>query len=110
EPARLDFLLCSRSTRITGTDCEDLSHPFGFCCVDHQTSTLWIDVIAQHRSASQPLPFPPGRRHLVTRPLADHLALELRKRQQDVQGEATQRSAGIELLCDRYKAHAALLK
>src|SRR5207248_5978238 len=80
EPARMNFLLSGCYTRTSGTDREDLSHPFGFHRVDEQTSTFWIDVIAQQRSASQPLPFPPGRRHLVTGALADNLALELSKR------------------------------
>src|SRR5437868_9974706 len=110
EPARMNFLLCGCYTRTSGTDREDLSHPFGFCRVDHQTSALWIDIIAEDWDASHPLPFSPRRRHLVTRSLADDLALELRKRQQDVQREPAQGSAGIELLRDRYKAHAALLK
>src|SRR5207248_9997913 len=110
QPARMDFFLYCRYTGTCGTDGEDLSDPFGFCWVDDQTSAFWIDVVAKHRSASEPLPFSPRRRHLVPRPLADDLAFELGKRQQDVQREPAQRSAGIELLCDRHKAHHAPLK
>ena len=100
EPAHIHFSLRSRQRCTSGTDREDLSHPFGFYQVDHQTPTLRADVIAQHRSASHPFAFPSRGRHLVPRSLTDDLPLELGKRQQDIERQPAHGSAGIELLGD----------
>jgi hypothetical protein len=81
QPAGIGFSLRCLQRCTPGTNRKDLSHPFGFCLVDHQTSTLRINVIAQHRISACPLSLAPGRRQLVARSLADDLPLELGKRQ-----------------------------
>ena len=48
--------------------------------------------------SADPFPLPPGGRHLVPGALRDDLPFELRERQEDVQGQAAERTRRIELL------------
>src|ERR1035437_6183076 len=89
---------------------KDGPHAFGLFLIHHQPSSTWAYVIAQHRTSAHPLPLPPGRRHLVARTLADQLPLELRKGEQNVERQTSQRCAGIELLRDGNEAHLVLLE
>ena len=56
--------------------------------------------------ATDPLARPPRGRHLVPRALRNDLALELRERQKDVQGQAAEGTRRVELLGHRHEAHA----
>jgi hypothetical protein len=47
---------------------------------------------------------------LVSDPLGGHLALELGKRQEYVQGQPTHRGCSVELLSDRNKRHTVLIE
>jgi hypothetical protein len=60
--------------------------------------------------AADPFAFPPRGRHLVPGSLGDDLALELGKRQEDVQCQAADGRRRIELLGDRHEAHAILVE
>jgi hypothetical protein len=52
------------------------------------------------------IPFLLGRRDLVADPLTRDFALELRKGQKDIEGQATHRRRGVELLGDRDEGDA----
>src|SRR5258708_6173691 len=76
-------------TRFTA-DAEHLPNLPGFLFVYDEFSTLGSDVVAQYRTAADPLTLAPGSRKLVARPFTDNLSFELREGQKDVQRQASQ--------------------
>src|SRR5579864_5478364 len=79
---------------------EDLANSLRFLLIDDQAPASRVDVVAQDRCPSHPFAFAPGGRHLVARPFADDLPLELCERQEDVKRQPSQRCRGVELLGD----------
>ena len=69
-----------------------------------------FDVVAERRQAAHPHALLLGGRDLVADALAGDLALELGKRQQDVERQAPHRRRGVELLGDRHKGDAMLVE
>jgi hypothetical protein len=87
-----------------------LIHPLGFFFVHDQAPAIRADVIAEHRAAAHPFPFPPRRRHLVARALTDQFSFKLRETQQNVQSQPAERCAGIELLGNGNEADVVLFE
>src|SRR6266436_7510751 len=65
-----------------------------------------LSVVANGYPASHPHSFLLGRRDLIADPLTRDLALELRKGQKDIEGQAPHRRRGIELLRHRHERDA----
>ena len=89
---------------------EDGPHARRLLRVHHQRPAIGMHIVAEHRIAADPLALPPRRRHLVARPLRNHLPLELREAQQDVQRQPAQRCRGVELLRDGHKGGSVLVQ
>src|SRR6516165_265781 len=87
---------------------EDFPDPFRLSVIDRDPSTL--GVIAERGHASDPEPLALGSRDLVADALGGDFALELGKRQQDVEGQPAHRGGGVELLGDRDKRHIMLVE
>ena len=86
---------------------EDQPYDLGFRFVDHQLSIF--DFVAHRDVAAHPhAPLARGG-ELVADALANHLALELCKGQENVEGEAAHGACGVERLRDRNKGHAVAL-
>src|SRR6266446_9605292 len=81
-----------------------------FLGVDHQPENLGVNVVAQDRHSSRPLPLAPGRGDLVTRALGDDLALELGERKKNVQHQPAHGGSAIELLGDGNEGDVVLFK
>jgi hypothetical protein len=79
-------------------ECEDLAHPRRFSLIDLQAPTEGINVVAEHRNPADPLALAAGGRHFVAGTLSDNLAFELRKREEDVERQSSQRGCRVELL------------
>src|SRR3954447_694008 len=115
-PLLAGVALCSQLAQsfgrvgATGTEGKDLPHLLGFGWVHDQPSSFRRDIVAQHRSAADPLAFAACRRELIACPLPDDFALELRKREQDIQREPAHGGAGIEVLRYGNEAHATLVE
>ena len=82
---------------------EDPPHQRRLGVVHHQLPLA--HVVAEGRVAAHPHAPLPRRRHLVANALANDLALELGKAEQDVQRQPPHAGGGIEALCDRNKRH-----
>src|SRR5262245_17648818 len=89
-PNRLEF----------GVTPKDVSNRLGLYLI-HDELPLF-DVVAERERAAHPQALLLGRRDLVTDALTRDLALELGKRQQDIERQAPN-SRGVELLGDRHK-------
>ena len=83
---------------------EDRPHAFGFGFVDGDLSVL--GVVAERRHAADPQPLALGGGDLVPDALGGDLALELGKRQQNVERQPPHRGGGVELLGDGDERHA----
>ena len=70
----------------------------------HQPHLVPIAAVAQGRARAEPLSPLAGRAHLVAGAVGDHLPLELRERQEDVQRQPPHRVLGVELLGRRDEA------
>src|SRR4029077_16053761 len=79
----------------------DVFYGRSFSRIDYQPAIA--DVVAQGRDSAHPHSLALGGGNLVPDPLARYLALELRERQQDVEGKASHRGGGVELLGDGYE-------
>src|SRR5262245_21605943 len=75
----------------------------------HDESAL-AHVIAERNGPTHPHALAAGSCELVADALTGNLPLELGKRQQDIEGEATHRGCCVELLSDRDERHAMGLK
>src|SRR5690606_11783803 len=89
---------------------EHRPHLLGLVGHDHQAHTLAIAEVAERRARAEPLPALAGGAHLVAGAVGDHLALELREADDDVEGEPPHRVAGVELLRGRDEADVLLLE
>ena len=78
---------------------EDQPDQLGFLLVHHQLAV--DDVVAERRDAAHPHPLPARGGELVADALADHLALELGEREQDVQRQPAHRRRRVERLSQR---------
>src|SRR5208337_800247 len=67
-------------------------------------------AIAERDRAPGPDPFALGGRNLVAHALANHLALELRKREQHIERQPPHAARGVERLRDRNKRHRMRVK
>src|SRR6516162_937689 len=83
---------------------KDRAHDFRFAVDDDELAVLHPIPERRYPAHPHPLPFRGG--DLVTDALADDLALELGKGQQDVQGQPPHRGRRVELLGHRDKGHA----
>src|ERR1019366_2578042 len=90
--------------------CKDCPHALGLFLIHHQPSSARVYVIAQHRTPDNLVPLKRGDRHVLARTLEDQLPLELRKGEQNVERQTSQRCAGIELLSDGNEAPLVLLE
>ena len=89
---------------------EDVPYPFRFFFIDREPSTCRLDIITQNRASTDPLALSSGRAHFVAGPLSNQLPFKLRKREQNVQREPSERGAGIELLSNSYEADVVLIE
>src|ERR1019366_2725395 len=102
--AAVDFAYHRKHGIVVEIQLENGPHLVGFVAVEEQPPAMWPDIVAKHRVAPCPFALAPRRRHLVARPLSDDLSLKLRERQEDVEGEASERVRGVELLCYGHEA------
>ena len=79
-----------------GEPLEDHADRLGVRFVDDELAVL--DVVAERHEAAHPHALLAGGRELVADALADHLALELGERQQDVERQPPHRRGGVERL------------
>src|SRR3954468_16157995 len=91
-----------------GAERKDLPDLLGFGWIHDQPSSFRSHIVAEHRGAADPLAFAACRRQLIARSLPNDLALELRKREQDIEREPAHGGAGIEVLRHRDEAHSTL--
>ena len=87
---------------------EDGPNAVGLGFIDGDLSVL--GVIAERRHAADPKALALGGGDLVPDALGGDLALELGKRQQDVEGQPPHRGGGVELLGHRDEGHAVLVE
>ena len=87
---------------------EDGPNAVGLSFIDGDLSVL--GVIAKRRHAADPKTLALGGGNLVPDALGGDLALELGKRQQDVERQPPHRGGGIELLGHRDERHAVLVE
>ena len=76
---------------------EDQPHQLSLAFVHHQLAV--DDVIAERRNTAHPHALATGGRELVANTLTDDLALELGKRQENVERQPAHRCRRVELLC-----------
>jgi hypothetical protein len=76
------------------------SIPLRILVVDDEPAATGRHVISQHRDPSHPFAFLACCCHLVPRALGDDLALELRERQENVQGQPPHRNGRVQWLGD----------
>src|SRR5713226_6690979 len=81
-----------------------------FLRVDHQPENLGVNVVAQDRHSSRPLPLTPRRCDLVARALGDDLTLELGERKKNVQHQPAHGGRAIELLGDGHEGDVVLFQ
>src|ERR1035437_9214339 len=89
---------------------EDLPHSIGLRFIYQKSSARRVDVIAQDGISSDPFSLAAGSGHLVAGSFADQFPFKLRKREQDVQSQPSERCAGVELLRDRDEADFMLFE
>src|SRR6266540_4935244 len=82
---------------------EDITYGAGFLLHDGDAAIL--GMVAERHDASDPESLALGGADLVPDPLGGDLALELGKRQQDIQGQSAHGGCRIELLSDRDERH-----
>src|SRR5271166_864442 len=66
--------------------------------------------IAERDRAADPDPFALGGRNLIAHALSNHLALELREREQHIERQPPHAARGVERLCDRDERHGMRVK
>src|SRR5256885_877941 len=89
---------------------EDLTHALGLRFIYEKSSARRVNVIAQDGISAHPFSLAPGSGHLVAGSFADEFPFELRKREQDVQRQPSERRAGVELLRDGDEADVVRFK
>src|SRR5215471_17103233 len=104
DAAGIELLLQQADRAEFGIAAEDEANEFRFIVDDDELAVLYS--IPERRDAAHPHPLLLRGGDLVADALADDLALELRKRQQDVQGQATHRGCRVELLRHRHEGGA----
>src|ERR1700719_485143 len=77
---------------------EDSPDPFGFEFVHLKFPAPGVQIVAEYRMSASPFSFASRRTDLVPGSLANDLAFELGKREQNIQCELSERSIGIKLL------------
>ena len=76
----------------------------------HDFELLVDAAIAERNGSADPEALALGGRDLVAHPLADHLALELGKGEQHVEGEPAHAGGRVERLGDRHERHPVLVE
>src|SRR5258708_12234386 len=89
---------------------KDLAHSSRFFFVDQQPTAARVDIVAEHRSSTDPFALPACRRHLVARPFTNQIPLKGGKRQKNIKRQPSNRGRGIKLLRDRNEADRALIE
>src|SRR5690606_20263081 len=89
---------------------EHRPHLLGLVGHDHQAHALAVAEVAERGPRAEPLPALAGGAHLVAGAVGDHLALELREADDDVEGVPPHRVAGVEMLGGRDEAVVLLLE
>ncbi|MBV6414927.1 MAG: hypothetical protein OMOMHJEC_02763 [Xanthomonadales bacterium] len=98
----------ARRRSVLAISAEEIAHQRGLGLVDHE---LALDhVIAKRRHAAHPHALGLAGGDLVPDALAGDLALELREGEQDVQGQASHRRCGVELLSHRHERHVVAVE
>src|SRR5262249_22274176 len=82
---------------------KDHTHPLGLLC--HYGELAILEFVSQRHHSADPQPLALGGRHLVANALGGDLPLELREREQHVQGEPAHRGGRVELLGHRNERH-----
>jgi len=108
ESPPIGFLLHLSHGAELEIELEHRAHRLGFDLVDRERSA--VRLVAERDGASHPHALALRSTDLVADPLAGDLALELRKREQHVQGEAAHRGRRVELLRDRHERHPARIE
>ena len=108
DPPGFEFVLQQPDRAEFGIAAKDGANDFGLAVDNDELAVL--RPIAERRHAAHPHPFLFRGGDLVADALADDLALELRKGQQDVQGQAPHRGRRVELLRDRNERRAPRVK
>ena len=108
--AALEFLHYRYERAVFKVQVEDGPDAPRLLLIHHQRAALGHDVVAQDGHAADPFALPARRAHFVASALRNHLPLELRERQQDVQREPSQRTRGVELLRHGHERRAALVQ
>src|SRR5215472_16094306 len=99
DPVGVELLLQQSDRTELDIAAEDRANGLRLAVNDEELAVLC--PIPERGDAAHPHPLPFRRGDLVADALADDLALELRKRQQDVEGQAPHRGRRVELLRDR---------
>src|ERR1700758_1125036 len=108
DAAGVEFLLQKPDRAEFGIAAEYRAHDFRLAVDDEEFAVLYPIPKRRHATHPHPLPFRGG--DLVPDALADDLALELRKGQQNVQGQASHRGRRVELLGDRNEGRTSGIK
>ena len=80
------------------------------CLLGHDFEFLVEAAIAERHGSADPEALALRGRDLVAHPLADHLALELGKGEQHVEGEPAHAGRRVERLGDRHEGHPVLVE
>src|SRR5262245_13678475 len=80
------------------------------CLLGHDFELFFEAAVAERNGSADPEALALRGRNLVAHPLADDLALKLRKREQNVEREPAHAGGGVEGLGDRHEGHAVLVE
>src|SRR6516165_2483218 len=104
DPADFELFLQQPDRAEFGIAAEDQAYEFCLAVDDDELAVL--RPIPEWRHPAHPHPLPLRGGDLVADALADDLALELRKGQQNIEGQAPHRGRRVELLRDRHERGA----
>ena len=108
DAAGVELLLQQPDRAEFGIAAENRAHDLRLAVDDEEFAVLYPIPERRHATHPHPLPFRGG--DLVADALADDLALELRKRQKYIEGQAPHRRRRIELLRHRNEGGAPLIE
>src|SRR6266446_4110112 len=108
--APVDFVQRRRERSLPRENLKHCAHLLGFRLIHVELPATDVDIVAEHREAARPFPFPPRGENLVAGPLTDDLALKLSKRQKDIERQPAKRCIRVELLGNRHETDAVLIE
>src|SRR3984893_1828226 len=102
--------LCNQSAHGAELEIKAEDGADRLCLLGHDFKFLVEAAIAERHGSADPEALALRGRDLVTHPLADHLALELGKGEQHIEGEPAHAGSRVERLGDRHERNSVLIE